>query len=222
MIAEPVLPDGAPSGRPVGREAVMQALIEATIEFIVEEGLDVPVRRIADRAGVNHGLVHAYFENKQGLLSAAADTINHRASLDADIDGFPPPDLASRRGGELAKAVARIQLDGGTDLFSSNPISTAWRAALARTRSDLDGDEIDAMVAMASTLGLGWALFSDHLTNLLDLDPVRRHELDARVAALVAELGGLPVDRSASTGRPTGPTTGRRSGGQTESGSQPS
>jgi AcrR family transcriptional regulator len=189
----------APEPRPLGRESVMDALIEATIEFIVEEGLNVSVRRIADRAGVNHGLVHAYFENKQGLLSAAADTINRRASLDADPSGFPPPDLASRRGGELAKAVARIQLDGGKDLFSSNPISTSWRGALARTRPDLSVDEIDTMVATASALGLGWALFSDHLSQLLGLDQVRRDALDAHVADLISELGGLPMPSAADT-----------------------
>ncbi|MEZ5229932.1 MAG: TetR family transcriptional regulator [Acidimicrobiales bacterium] len=131
--------------RPFGRDAVCDALIDATIAFIMEEGLDVSIRRIAARAGVNHGLVHAYFENKQGLLSAAVDAINQRASLEVDDDGFPPPDLASRRGGELARAVARIQLDQGKDLGSSNPISSAWRAALASSRPDLTSTEIDTM-----------------------------------------------------------------------------
>ncbi len=180
------------ASRPFGRDAVRDALIESTIDFIMEEGLDVSVRRIAARAGVNHGLVHMYFENKQGLLSAAVDAINERASDEVDDDGFPPPDLASRRGGELARAVARIQLDRGKDLGSSNPISSAWRAALSSSRPDLSSTQIDTMVATASALGLGWALFADHLSELLGIDSEQRLLLDAHVSSVIADLGGLP------------------------------
>lgn len=189
-----------PSARPFGRDAVREALIEATIEFIMDEGLGVSVRRIAERAGVNHGLVHVYFENKQGLLSAAVDAINERASQELDDEGYPPPDLASRRGGELARAIARIQLDSGKDLGSSNPISSAWKTALSRSRPDLAGEEIDTMVATASALGLGWALFADHLGDLLGVDPEQRLALDAHVSAVIADLGGLPWPGPGSPG----------------------
>ncbi len=168
------------------------ALTEAAIDLIVEEGLHVSVRQIAARAGVNHGLIHTYFGSKQALLSAAADEINRRASEDADPSGFPPPDLAERRGGELAKALARIRLDAAQHLFSSHPVTESWKAALARTQPALRDDEIDTMIATSSALGLGWAMFADHLCELLDLDEARRAELDKNVAALVAELGGIP------------------------------
>ena len=168
------------------------ALTEAAIDLIVEEGLHVSVRQIAARAGVNHGLIHTYFGSKQGLLSAAADEINRRASEVADPSGFPRPDLAERRGGELAKALARIRLDAAQHLFSSHPVTESWKAALARTQPALRDDEIDTMIATSSALGLGWAMFADHLCELLDLDEARRAELDKNVAALVAELGGIP------------------------------
>ncbi len=191
--AESPIPDhDEPVARPFGRDAVREALIEATIECIMEEGLGVSVRRIAERAGVNHGLVHAYFENKQGLLSAAIDAINERASHELDDDGYPPPDLASRRGGELARAIARIQLDSGKDLGSSNPISSAWKTALSTSRPDLTAEEIDTKVATASALGLGWALFADHLGDLLGVDAEQRLALDAHVSSVIADLGGLP------------------------------
>lgn len=183
------------TSKPIGKPAVMEALTDATIDLIVEKGLHVSVREIAARAGVNHGLVHTYFGNKEGLLQAAVDEVNRRAGADADDSGFPPPDLATRRGGELAKAVARIRLDAGEDLFSSHPVSSSWKQALARTRSDLTEDEIDTMVATASALGLGWALFADHLCELLGLDEARRAQLDEHVASLTAELGGLPGAR---------------------------
>lgn len=180
--------------RPLGREAVMEALVEATIDLIIEEGLKLSVRRIATRAGVNHGLVHNYFGSKDGLISAAVGTLQERASLQSDAAGFPPADLASRRDSELAKAIARIRLDGGTALFPSHPILASWSRALATTQPDLTTAEIENMIVSSSALGLGWALFADHLCEVLDLDDARRRELDASIARLAAELGGIPTE----------------------------
>lgn len=185
--------------KPLGREAVMGALIEATIALIIEKGLQMSVREIASRADVNHGLVHTYFDSKQGLLAAAADEINRRASAEADDSGFPPPDLAFRRSGALAKAMARIRLDAGGDLFSSHPVSSRWKQALLRTRPETTEEEADTMVATASALGLGWALFADHICEVLDLDDRRRAALDRHMESLVADLGGLPRQRHQTT-----------------------
>jgi len=172
----------------------MRSLIRATSELIVTEGTHVSVRQVAERANVNHGLVHTYFGNKARLISAAFDDINRRASQDRNPDGFPPPDLASRRDGELAKAIARIRLDDQemADPFSSHPIATSWQAALNRTRPDLNATEVDTMVAAAAALGLGWALFADYLCAVLQLDDERRDDLVEHINRLVAELGGLP------------------------------
>jgi AcrR family transcriptional regulator len=180
--------------KPVGKDEVVDALVDAAIELIVSEGMHVSVRRIADAAGVNHGLVHTYFGSKQGLLVAAFDEINRRAAAEIDAAGFPPPDLANRRNGELAKAMARYRLDTGSEQgpFSSHPIVGSWREALAASRPSLASDQIDAMVASAAALALGWAMFSDHLCDVLGLDDGRRSELDEHIAHLVADLGGLP------------------------------
>ena len=172
----------------------MDALVEATIDLIIEEGLNLSVRRVATRAGVNHGLVHNYFGSKDGLIYAAVATLQERASLQSDAAGFPPADLASRRDSELAKAIARIRLDGGTALFPSHPILASWSRALALTQPDLTTAEIENMIVSSSALGLGWALFADHLCEVLDLDDARRRELDASIARLAAELGGIPTE----------------------------
>ncbi len=182
------------SSRPLGKDSVMGALVDATIELIVEEGLNLTVRQIATRAEVNHGLVHAYFGNKDGLIAAAVETLVERASAQRDTTGFPPPDLASRRDGELAKAIARIRLDGGANLFPSHPVLSSWQAALGDSRPDLPQDEVDAMIATSSALGLGWALFADHLCETLELDDVGRKQLDERIARLASILGGIPDD----------------------------
>ena len=181
-----------PAVRPLGREAVRAALVHATTELIVERGLAISVRDIAARAGVNHGLVHTYFGSKDGLLSAAFDEINARAGAEHDADGFPPRDLARRRGGEIAKALARVMLDSDRDLFTSHPVTSAWRAALAARYPEMSDAEIAERVMVAGTIGLGYALFSDHMAQVLDLDPDVRRAADARVEALVAEIGCLP------------------------------
>ena len=72
------------------------------------------------------------------------------------------------------------------------------------------------MVAIASAVALGWALFADHLCASLEVGEGRRAELDARVAALVTELGGITTtaDDDAADGRgltvPTDPAAERQ------------
>ncbi len=195
------LPPGSPQSvtdtvtdwRPMGKEAVVSALTAATIDLLVEHGTDISVRQIAARAGVNHGLVHTYFGSKRALLSAALDEVVRRAAADFDDAGFPPPDLASRRGGELAKALARVRLDDAPDLLASYPIVDSWRAALTEARPDLDEATIEANVITASALALGWAVFADHLCEATGADAGRRAVLDDHVAGRIADIGGLPA-----------------------------
>lgn len=183
---------GDDPGRPLGREAVVQALIDSTISLVIERGTDISVRQIAASAGVNHGLVHTYFGSKQALLVAAIDEVHRRAAADVDDAGFPPADLATRRGGELAKAIARVRLDAVPGLLEAHPVADSWHRALASTRPDLDDGDIESMVATASALALGWAVFADHICEASGLDTDRRRDLDARIAEQVAEIGGLP------------------------------
>ncbi len=52
------------------------------------------------------------------------------------------------------------------------------------------------MVATASTMGLGWAVFGDHLCASLGVSDEQRSALDQKVTELVAELGGIPAEES--------------------------
>ncbi len=189
MTVDAVAVDAA---RPIGRDAVSAALIDAATRLLVTDGTGITVRQIAKEAGVNHGLVHTYFGSKQALLGAALDDVLQRAAADVDESGFPPPDLATRRGGELAKVLARVGLDGVADLVSSYPVAESWRAALAATSPDLDDDTVQGMVITAASLALGWAVFADHLCEASGLDRQRRAELDGHIASQVAAIGGLP------------------------------
>ena len=195
---------GDAADKPVGRDAVMAALVEATGEIILERGVTMSVREIAQRAGVNHGLVHTYFGSKEALLTAAFAAIIDRAAAEVDHTGFPPPDLAFRRGGEVARAIARVMLDVDDDPFPSHPILPAWREALGADRPGSTTAELDEAVIVATTLGLGWALFAEHLCEVLDVDHDQRDAIERRVIALVSEIGGIPnSDAPASTTDPS-------------------
>jgi AcrR family transcriptional regulator len=178
--------------KPAGRDAVMDALIDATGQLILERGVTMSVRDIARRAGVNHGLVHTYFGSKEALLSAAFGRLMDRAAAELDEDGFPPADLAARRGGEVARALARTMLDVPGDPYPRHPILPTWRAALARSRPAATDTELDESVIVATTLGLGWALFAEHLCRILDVDESERDAIEQRVLALIADIGGIP------------------------------
>ena len=52
-----------------GRAASEDALVRAAADLFEDVGPHaVSVRAIAERAGVNHGLVHHYFGSKSGLV----------------------------------------------------------------------------------------------------------------------------------------------------------
>ncbi len=185
--------------RPTGRAAVVDALVDAAARLIVDQGTHVSVRQIATEAGVNHGLVHLYFGSKRQLLAAGFDLINERASREIDDHGFPPADLAARRGGELGRALARMHLDDLGNQFTTHPITTSWKQALANQEPELDGQSVNAMIACAATLALGWAVFADQVCSALGVEPEQRTALDHQVTATIRELGGLPDHTTSKT-----------------------
>ncbi len=168
------------------------ALVHATTELILEQGVTMSVRDIARRAGVNHGLVHTYFGSKEALLTAAFESIISRAAADVDDAGFPPADLAFRRRGEVAKAIARVMLDVGGDPFPQHPILPGWRDALAAQRPQDTTAELDEAVIIATTLALGWALFAEHLCGILGVDQEGADAIERRIVELASDIGGLP------------------------------
>jgi len=71
VTSKPSTTDNSVGGRPRGPAAVSEALFAATELLCIERPPgSVTVRQIADAAGVNHGLVHHYFESKDALLAA--------------------------------------------------------------------------------------------------------------------------------------------------------
>ena len=67
------------SPRATGRSAAEEALLDAAERLLVEVGhAGITTRRLAEEAGVNHGLVHYYFGSNEQLLVRALERFTER------------------------------------------------------------------------------------------------------------------------------------------------
>ena len=67
------------SSKTPARSAAEEALLDAAERLLVEVGhAGITTRRLADEAGVNHGLVHYYFGSNENLLVRALERFTER------------------------------------------------------------------------------------------------------------------------------------------------
>ncbi len=69
--------------RPLSPDDRRQAIIEAVIPLILEHGVGITSRQIAEAAGVAEGTVFRAFSDKDSLIDAAADAFLTRAAVSA-------------------------------------------------------------------------------------------------------------------------------------------
>lgn len=146
-----------------GKAAAREALIEAAADLLAEQG-DVSVRAIAAKAGVNHGLVHHYFEGKDGLRSAVLDHLAAgQASRLGDVDMNDPVALAqaamrvARDDHRFFRILARALLDGGVP----GPMQSAY-PVVRRLVGTLEREGVaqaKQRVAEGIAVAFGWMLF---------------------------------------------------------------
>ena len=69
----------APAPKTAARSAAEDALLDAAERLLVEVGhAGITTRRLAEEAGVNHGLVHYYFGSNEALLVRALERFTER------------------------------------------------------------------------------------------------------------------------------------------------
>ena len=93
-------------------EATRQQLIDAAIETLKDHGYaGASARVIANRAGVNQGLIFYHFDSVTGLLLAALDSVSdmRQARYSSAVDGVDSP--AELVG--VASSILREDLDAG-------------------------------------------------------------------------------------------------------------
>jgi AcrR family transcriptional regulator len=66
-------------GKTAARSAAEEALLDAAERLLLEAGhAGITTRRLAEEAGVNHGLVHYYFGSNESLLVRALERFTER------------------------------------------------------------------------------------------------------------------------------------------------
>ncbi len=144
-----------------------EKLIAATAELLGEIGpRTVSVRAIAERAGVNHGLVHHYFGGKDALLRIAMERLVHEhfdyAMSQSKQQPLPAP-LGLIGDPTYLRAVVRAVLDNEMSLASTEiteGVSVPQNVLnhVAASQGHIEPSlELKANVGLGMALEMGWA-----------------------------------------------------------------
>jgi TetR/AcrR family transcriptional regulator, repressor for neighboring sulfatase len=175
--------------KPRGKEEVMTAVLDAATALFAEKGgAAVSIRDIAERANVNHGLVHRHFGSKENLRL----TVQHRIMEKINEDIGEPESYgdavarlvhALRKNDAFVKLLTRMFLDETEeDVRKFFPFLRKMKdfVAEALKTSDLGaGLDPRILAAGSSAMSLGLLVFEKYLlpgTGLDDLSPAEAHE----------------------------------------------
>lgn len=183
--------------RPRGREAVRAALVAAADELFGERGPDrVSVREVAERANVNHALLHRHFGSKDQLLYEvlAGHAANFRMALEDAADGGSGQvrmfdSMLSTPA--FVRIMAHMQLSGAK--MSDWVVPNGGLARLLELMHS-GSDRRDRLLAAAMTaLSMGWVLFEDFLlpaSSFSDTSEAAREEIRTLMGELLSQLDG--------------------------------
>jgi AcrR family transcriptional regulator len=164
----------------------MTAVQDAAVTLLAEHGpRDVTVRQVAERAGVNHALIHRHFGTKDGLIRAVVTEESRRLGAAAAalerVDANAMLALL-REHSAYWRLLARIVLDE-PDLLVGEQLPAAAAALTVITGGAEADDATRADAAAAAATALGWLVFGPHLARVLRVDDP--DAVDARIAETV-------------------------------------
>ena len=143
-----------------------ERLIVAAGELLSELGpRALSVRGVAERAGVNHGLVHHYFGGKEGLLQAAMTRLveEHAVFAREQSHGSPMPAPLELKGDQkYLRAVVRSVLDDEMELAQTELTAgvsiprTALEHAVNRKNLPEADIETKALFSIGMAMEMGW------------------------------------------------------------------
>ena len=175
-----------PKPRPTGRDEVRAAVLDAAGRHFAAHGANASLRDIAADAGVNLGLIHRHFGNKDDLLQAVLDT-QRRAG--ADLVGAAPDVATAVRGifeetvykDQHVRTLAWLLLDDeqGRSLRHEYPTIDALRTRV--------GDDPDARTRLmaAFTMVYGWTVFGPQLLEAFGWSPDDRAAVESDLTTLL-------------------------------------
>jgi AcrR family transcriptional regulator len=157
---------------PRGRVAVKAALISAAAELFAARGpAAVGVREIAQKAQVNHGLVHRHFGSKEGLLLAVMNALSEQVSEalgpqqeDERLADLLLPIFNQAKGTDHHwRILAMALLEGRQpeDIQAGFPVF--HRLLAAARRSEPEGMSAESFTSILIGMGLGMLVFGPWL-----------------------------------------------------------
>lgn len=169
-----------------------EKLIRATADLLGEVGPNsLSIRAIAERAGVNHGLVHHYFGGKDALLRAAMEHLvheHHEYAMEQSRRQPLPAPFALLGDPTYLRAVVRAVLDNElslarTELTEEVSVPRNALLHLAAERGEQQPSiELKAKVGLAMAMEMGWAALEPFILSVVDATSPGEQE-DIRVAA---------------------------------------
>jgi len=177
----------------------MDAVLDAATDLIADRGPNaVTVRAIAERAGINHALVHRYFGSKDDLIGAViareAACFREIARGEGDpiaVFGRLLAALSERQ--TYVRFLARAILDGyrtgelrpDVSLFGD---VTAIFGPYAPTVGAEGRPDPRIVIAALGGLALGWRIFGDFLASGLGLDTMPSEQRDAAIDGFITSV----------------------------------
>ncbi|MGH3977662.1 MAG: TetR/AcrR family transcriptional regulator [Pseudonocardiaceae bacterium] len=157
--------------------ATRERLLDAAARLVPEVGWGaVTTRMVADRAGVNPGLVHYHFSSVAGLLAEAALRVARQLVAGPRELLVQAPDTRTA----VERLLAALQPYTGTDPASL----LLTEAFLASTRDERLRDELGALLSDFRAEVAGWLRAQGH------------GDADAAAAVLAAAIDGLILHRA--------------------------
>jgi AcrR family transcriptional regulator len=177
------------AARPRGRDEVRAAVLEAAARHFGARGANASLRDIAADAGVNLGLIHRHFGNKDDLLQAVLD--GQRRAGTHLVAAAPDAPTAVREIFEQSvhldqhvRILAWLLLDGEQGLSLNHEYPAI--AALREKAGDDPDQQVGLMAAFAMTYG--WTVFGDQLLEAFGRDPSDRAAVERALAAIAEHL----------------------------------
>ena len=159
---------------PTGKDEVKLAVLKAATDLFAERGPGaVSIRDIANRAKVNHGLIHRHFGSKDSLVQSVLDHLVKEVR-ERHQRGVYQEEFRSSLYEEIAqnetywKVLARALLDGHTKWLEKGNFPLIAMAVNqlkeAMKSGNVDEGDAQAMVASYISVALGWLVFEPFIS----------------------------------------------------------
>ena len=181
----------ASGGRNDAGTRVRSIVLSHAADLFAERGpAATSLRDIAERSGVNAGLIFRHIGNKDAVVAAVLDYLSE--DLATARDAGASREVIEARGERNWKVIARALLDG----FDVGRLQHQFPniEQLVAAARDQHGDEYAARVATADALALhlGWRLFGPFLKAATGLDDVQPRDIGGATTNPVTNLLGDP------------------------------